>query len=139
MYNNSIFVVSCSKYTWIKKSTCENKSIFWWRRRESSSASRTNGLSTQRVAFGTGLHRFVLKTVHRTVLLTPKPSRVRLPYLITRKKRHRQKTMSLFLVEATGVEPVSKNQFPKLSPSTDASLNSQIGPLSIKLADSVAL
>ena len=43
------------------------------------------------------------------------------------------------MVEATGVEPVSKNLFPKLSPSADVYLNSQIGPSNIKLTDSVAL
>ena len=37
----------------------------------------TNGLSTQRFAFGTRLRRFRLKTCHRHVFKSPKPSRVR--------------------------------------------------------------
>ena len=60
------------------------------------SASHTYGSATQCLAFGTRLRRSKLKTVHRTVLLTLRPSRVRSHIQTKTNKTHHKGRSCLF-------------------------------------------
>ena len=60
--------------------------------------------TTQCFTFGTRLHIFRLKTVHRTVFLRRNPLRLQVPFLSWQNKK--SKSEDLDLVRVTGLEPV---------------------------------
>ena len=81
-------------------------------------SSHTYGLATHGPAVGTRLHRSAGKTVHCTLFLFRRPSRVR-PLILTKTRKHLIRKDGVFscLVDPKGIEPSTLRMRTVRSPS----------------------